>query len=201
MCVIALAFSERCSYKNKNIMAQFVSFDPAVKVIGNSILLFVNAMDFGKEERIEILEKHGLANLDANEWYDLQKWLDAFKELSEGIWASTLFIIGKDIPANAKFPPDIDSIEKALYSINIAYRMNHTSGDIGSYDVTMFDAAQRKAVMVCRNPYPSDFDRGILAAITERFKPEDSVSTEVKLDLSKESRVNGADSCTYLISW
>lgn len=182
-------------------MAQFVSFDPAVKVIGNSILLFANAMDFGKEERIEILEKHGLANLDGNEWYDLQKWLDAFKELSEGIWASTLFIIGKEIPGNAKFPPAIDSIEKALYSINVAYHMNHSEGDIGSYDVTLFDAAQRKAVMVCSNPYPSDFDRGILAAIVDRFKPEDSATTKVELDLSKESRVNGADSCTYLISW
>jgi hypothetical protein len=158
-------------------------------------------MDFGKEERIEILEKHGLANLDENAWYDLQKWLDAFKELSESVWASTLFIIGKEIPSKAKFPPDIDSIEKALYSINIAYHMNHTEGDIGSYDVTMFDAAQRKAVMVCRNPYPSDFDRGILAAIVERFKPQDSTSVEVRLDLSKGSRVNGNDSCTYLISW
>jgi hypothetical protein len=79
--------------------------------------------------------------------------------------------------------------------------MNHTGGDIGIYDVTMFDAVQRKAEMVCRNPYPSDFDRGILTAMAERFKPADSVSTEVILDLSKESRLNGADSCTYLISW
>lgn len=182
-------------------MAQFVSFDPAVKVIGQSILLFANAMDFGKEERIEILEKHGLVNLDPTQWYDLQKWLDAFKELSEGMWASTLFIIGKEIPGNAKFPPQIDSIEKALYSINIAYHMNHSQGNIGIYDVTMFDAVQRKAEMVCRNPYPSDFDRGILAAMAERFKPADSIATEVTLDLSKESRLNGADSCTYLISW
>jgi hypothetical protein len=65
----------------------------------------------------------------------------------------------------------------------------------------LFDAVQRKAVILCRNPYPSDFDRGILAAIVERFKPADSVTTDVTLDLTKESRLNGADSCTYLISW
>jgi hypothetical protein len=182
-------------------MAQFVSFDPAVKVIGQSMLLFANAMDFGREERIEILDRHGLTNLDENGWYDLQKCLNAFKELSEGVWASTLFIIGKEIPAKAKFPPQIDTIEKALYSINIAYHMNHSEGDIGSYDVTEFDVVKRKAVMVCRNPYPSDFDRGILVAMVDRFKPEDSAGSEVLLDLSKESRLNGADSCTYLISW
>ncbi|HEY9007126.1 hypothetical protein [Ohtaekwangia sp.] len=182
-------------------MAQFVSFDPGVKVLGQSILLFVNAMDFGKEERIEILEKHGLTNLQPGEWYDLQKWLDAFKDLSEGILASTLYIIGKEIPSNAKFPPDIDTLEKALYSIDVAYKMNHTAGEIGTYEVTLFDPEQRKAIMVCRNPYPSDFDRGIIAAMTDRFKPEDSTASEVVLDLTKESRLNGGESCTYLISW
>jgi hypothetical protein len=47
------------------------------------------------------------------------------------------------------------------------------------------------------NPYPSEFDRGIITSLSRRFKPH----CEVKLDPDKPSRTEGGDSCTYIIEW
>jgi hypothetical protein len=34
-------------------------------------------------------------------------------------------MIGKSIPENAQFPPEINSIEAGLQAIDVAYHMNH----------------------------------------------------------------------------
>jgi hypothetical protein len=52
-------------------------------------------------------------------------------------------------------------------------------------------------ISVCNNPYPCAFDRGILAAMAQRFE----LSSSVAHDNAKPCRKNGADSCTYMISW
>jgi hypothetical protein len=182
-------------------MAQFISYDPNVKVNGQTIMSVVNAMEYGRETRFEILKKHGLTEIKPDGWYDQQKWLNAFEEIYKSIGEKTLYIIGKAIPANAKFPPEIDSLEKALSAIDVAYHMNHTKGEIGSYKLAQYDGKTRKAVMICNNPYPSDFDRGIITAMLTRFKPKDSIKYDVVLDTTKETRLNGANSCTYSINW
>jgi hypothetical protein len=58
-----------------------------------------------------------------------------------------------------------------------------------------------KAEMECKNPYPSEFDRGIITAMARKFKPRESLLVSVELDNAKPSRMKGADSCTYKIKW
>ena len=106
-------------------------------------------------------------------------------------------------------PPEIDNIEAALASIDVAYHMNHRiQGEV------LFDPAtgimkegighyryqpggDRGGVMVCETPYPSEFDRGIITGTARRWRP----TVEVTLDESKPTRKRGADSCTYLVKW
>jgi len=40
--------------------------------------------------------------------------LDTFREIADQVGPNTLYQIGVRIPENAAFPPEIDSIEKAL---------------------------------------------------------------------------------------
>ncbi|MCS7073054.1 MAG: hypothetical protein NZ108_01160 [Bacteroidia bacterium] len=182
-------------------MAQFIPFAPNVEVNGQTVLSIVKAISAGQELRMKILEKHGIINPKPDEWYSQEAWLKAFEEIASNIGPNTLFSIGKAIPENAIFPPDIDNLEKALNSINIAYHMNHRGGEIGYYKVVSFDWNERKAVMECKNPYPRHFDRGIITTMVRRFKPEDSLFSEVVLDTSKPNRLLGAESCFYLITW
>jgi len=85
-----------------------------------------------------------------------------------------------------------------LASIDVAYHMNHRGGEIGPYDFEK--TGDRSGKMICPNPYPCDFDMGIIAAVANKFAPEGTFVT-VKQDDSQPCRNEGADSCTYLISW
>jgi len=182
-------------------MAQFVSFQKGVEVCGEAVLAVVNALDAGKATRLKILEKHGIADPHPGGWYSQQLWLDAFKEISEIFGIHTLFAIGEAIPENALFPPELDNLKKSLASIDLAYHLNHRGGEIGHYTLAEFDEARRTAVMVCNNPYPSEFDRGIITTMTRKFVPRNSVIYDVQLDPSKETRLHGGNSCTYLVTW
>jgi len=181
-------------------MAQFVPFQEGVEVNGHTILSVIHAYEAGKEYRTQIMAKHGLEP-EPGVWYPQKAWLDAFKEIADEVGQHTLYMIGKAIPEHADFPPDIDNLEKALASLDMAYHMNHRNGEIGHYELVQFDGKKRQAVMVCNNPYPSEFDRGIITTLLRKFKPEDSFRYDVQLDRTKETRLKGGESCTYLVSW
>ena len=83
-------------------------------------------------------------------------------------------MIGKAIPENADFPPEVDNLEKALGPIDVAYPMNHRGGETGHYKLVSYDEEKKEATMVCNNPYPSEFDRGIITTMLRKFKPLDS---------------------------
>jgi hypothetical protein len=95
----------------------------------------------------------------------------------------------------------IDNLQKALASIDTAYHLNHRGGEIGHYALVEFNEHDRTAIMVCNNPYPSEFDRGIISAMTKKFVPASSVIYDVQLDPLHESRLKGGDSCRYVITW
>jgi hypothetical protein len=180
-------------------MAQFVAMSPDVEVNGETVYAVVDGMGAFRTVAMEILSANGIEDPQAGQWYPQQKWLDAFKKISSALGANTLFAIGMKIPENAQFPPDIDSMEKGLRSIDVAYHMNHRGGDIGEYRYE--SAGPKSARMVCRNPYPCAFDRGIITAIAKRFKLQGNVIPSVKHDDSAPCRAKGDDCCIYTVNW
>ncbi|WP_250630882.1 hypothetical protein [Rhodoflexus caldus] len=181
-------------------MAQYIPFDPAVEVNGRTILAFVNAIPAYRDTMLSILAQHQLPNVEPNGWYPQIYWLNAFRTIGENFGDNTLFSVGKAIPENAAFPPEINDLKSALASIDVAYHMNHRNGEIGYYKLVSFDEKSKTAVMECRNPYPSEFDRGIITAMARKFKPAFSI-VNVSLDHHKPTRKNGAMECTYIVKW
>ena len=194
-------------------MAQFESFVPDVEVSGAAVLSIVDAMGSHKTIAQKILTDAGIVGLKADGWYSQQAWLDAFRVIHDRVGESLLFTIGTRIPENALFPSDMDSLEKGLRSIDVAYHMNHRRDDrimfdpatgekadgIGNYGYEK--KADRLIVMPCGNPYPCDFDRGIIEAMTRKFKPADSLFVRVTHDDTQPCRKQGADACTYRVEW
>lgn len=179
-------------------MALFRSFVPTVEVNGETVDSIVDGMGAARAKAVEILARHSIKDFKPGTWVKQQAWLDAFKEISESIGQATLFAIGQKIPENAKFPPTIDNIEKALAAIDVAYHMNHRGGEIGHYTFTK--TGERSGTVTCRNPYPCAFDRGIVDAMATRFKPKGSFA-KVRHDDAGPCRSKGADTCIYLVSW
>jgi len=179
-------------------MAQFCALVPGVEVSGAAVLSVVRGMAVFEDMALGILATHGIVAPKEAEWYPQQAWLDAFRDISERIGGSTVKAIGRSIPSTAFWPPDVDSIEKALFSIDVAYHMNHRGGEIGHY--SFVQTAPQSGTMVCGNPYPCQFDLGLIEATAKKFAPR-GVAPLVRHDDTQECRNNGGESCTYHITW
>ncbi len=183
-------------------MAQFIAFDQNVEVNGQTVLaLIIGVSETYKERIFNILAKHNILDPSVGKWYKQQDWLNCFRDISDKIGKFTLFSIGKTIPESAVFPEHIDTLEKALNSIDIAYHANHRNGEIGYYKVLSFNTIEHTAIMECYTPYPCHFDRGIIMAMVRRFKPADSVLQDVVVDETKPQRLLGDEMSTYIIIW
>jgi hypothetical protein len=180
-------------------MAQFIGYAPGVEVNGETVYAIVDGMGAFRSVALAILAENGIVDPQPGLWYPQQSWLNAFKKISEKLGANTLFNIGLKIPLNAQFPAEITTIEKALQAIDVAYHLNHRNGEIGEY---RYQANGSKAAkMICRNPYPCAFDRGIIAAMANRFKPKTSALISIKHDDVGPCREKGEELCTYNVTW
>ena len=161
-------------------MVMFHEFEQGMLVNGQTINSVVEAFNTIKFVVDKYFSQAGLpkaSEIDFNSWYPQQKWLDAFKIINERVGPNTMTNIGKKIPENAQFPPEINDIEKGLASIDVAYHMNHKNARgqvlfdqgkmyevIGQYFYTKVPNTN-KAIIRCENPYPCDFDKGIITTM------------------------------------
>lgn len=194
-------------------MSDFI-FDGSVEAKGSAALAFLLNGTLANQQKKTILKQNGISELKENDWYSLKSIVGAFSDLGKAVGDMNLFLIGKAVIDQAEFPP-MDGLQSALYSIDVAYHMNHrknkqimfdpNTGEkldgIGEYKVTRFDDRAKEAVIVCHTPYPSKFEEGLIVQVVRRFKPLGSIRTKVEIDTSKETRRNGGSTCTFNIYW
>jgi hypothetical protein len=194
-------------------MKQYKAINQGVEVNGQTILSFVDALGSMRNIGFKILSEKGIDNPQKGEWYPQQKWLDAFTYISSVADSSTLYEIGSAIFGNAQFPPEISNINQALESIDVAYHLNHRlngevlfnekTGEkkegIGNYFYKVLD--NKKIEIICDNPYPCDFDRGIIYSMAKKFKPEDAYFVKVEHDKESSCREKEDKYCSYIITW
>lgn len=193
-------------------MAEFKAFNDIVEVNGQTILSVLNGMKGFESSAKTILLQNGINNPEPNRWYSQQAWLNAFKGISDKIGENTLINIGMMIPENAEWPPDVNSLESAFASIDIAYHMNHRINGVILFNTEtgyMLDGighyyskktGDREITITCENPYPCSFDKGIIKSVANKFKPADT-KLEFKEDIKAGCRNNGDNKCTYIVSW
>lgn len=182
---------------------------PGIEIAGNSALAIMSALGPYRAIADKALALHSIWTIAADRAYPLDAFLGVLDTIIETAGTNTIFAIGKKVPEFAIWPPGVDDMFKALASIEIGYHMNHfkdgkimfdsstgqlTEG-IGHYHCKVEGA--RRIAMVCDNPYPSDFDRGIITATARKYES----AAEVERDPSKPTRLEGADSCTFIVTF
>src|SRR5689334_4395312 len=80
----------------------------------------------------KILQERGIETIDPTGWYDFDMVLTLLNQNGPAV----LTQVGKQISDNAVFPPEVNTFEKSLLTLNMAYHMNHRNGNIGEYVVT-----------------------------------------------------------------
>lgn len=196
---------------------QFKAFEEGIEVNGQTVLSVVDGLGHFKTLSKKYLSNAGVGVVENGEliiipddWYSQQGWLKAFESIAREIGDTSLFKIGAAIPKNAKFPPWVKDVESAIQSIDVAYHLNHRkngkelfdmqsgrmSEGIGHYGYEKIEG-KNMIISECNNPYPCAFDNGIITAMAQQFE----IKATVVHDDSKPCRKNGAESCTYIISW
>ncbi|MFC1850404.1 hypothetical protein ACFL27_09460 [candidate division CSSED10-310 bacterium] len=197
---------------------QFRVFEPHIQVLGQAVYAVIDAFTILKyipsniclQEGIGISDAEGNVIIDPEAWYPQEAWLRVFEWIALNVGAQSLFKIGTRIPENAIFPPWVNDIESAIQAIDIAYHMNHRKQDkvmfnphtgemlegIGHYGYHKVPH-ESKIISECNNPYPCEFDRGILTAMAKKLHR----MVRVVHDDSKPCRNKGQNSCTYVIMW
>ncbi|BDS12464.1 hypothetical protein [Aureispira anguillae] len=173
-------------------------FDFNAETLGQAFLPAIFSLPgFVKNNMLKLLAAQDVTDLQTENWYPVKSILDFYAQVIENYGPNTIFDLGKAIPENAVFPPGIDSIGNGLGLIDTAYNMNHRNGYLGFYKLVSHDEAEKKIVMQCYNPYPCDFDRGLLTSMARKFK----LGVRVMVDESKPSKKKGDLESWYIVSY
>jgi hypothetical protein len=177
-------------------MAEYQTFHPENQALGSAILAAMAALD--AEHVKKVMQSNGLEEVDPATWYSQDLELNILKSINTGNFLD-LVSVGMKIPEIAAFPPNIQDVHVALGLLDMAYHMNVRGPNVGEY--TYEKLGERSAKITAHNPYPSDFDYGLIYALVKRFRPADSQAISVKRDETKPNRKKGGDSCEFTISW
>lgn len=197
---------------------QYKAFEPGIEVSGASLSAIVDGFRKYPTVAMKYLARYGLVKntagkqpeIDRNGWYSLENWLAAYEGIAKEIGVNSLYAIGKSIPEAAVFPPEVNDIYSCLASIDIVYHMNHRKNGVVMFNPEtgqMLEGIghyrsqpvpnEKRIIFVGENPYPCDFDRGLVTAMAARFEPQ-AITTH---DNDAPCRKKGADSCTYIVRW
>jgi len=198
---------------------QYRAIEPGIEVNGQTVWTIVDGFgaftvmgsNYLLAEGIGVADANGVVQIDKERWYSQEAWLRAFERIGKEMGDSALNLIGLKIPANAIFPPWVVDVDSAIKSVDVAYHLNHRrEGEvmfntengkmlegIGHYGYRHDVAGEKRIVSVCDNPYPCSFDTGILTTMARKFTRH----PRIEHDPSQPCRKNGADSCTYVITW
>lgn len=192
--------------------------EPGIEVNGESLGATIDAFKQYPTVVAKYMAKYGLVKvvngktepIDRSAWYPLDKWLAAYQAIARDVGLNSLYTIGKKIPENAAFPPHLTDIKSALTSLDIAYHLNHRKNGVLMFDPKTgvmlegighvrveFKDEDKRAIVVCEQPYPCEFDRGLITALANRFEP----MAKTVHDNSAPCRKKGDSSCTYIVSW
>lgn len=187
---------------------------PGIEVGGVSIGAVIDAFQQYPSIVTKYLVQYGLGTkqgqIDRTAWYSLDKWLAVYNAIAKEVGVNSLYSIGKRVPENVELPPNVTDIRSVFGSLNIAYHLNHRKNGEVMFDVNTgkkldgignvtceFAEGEQRITLRFENPYPCEFDRGLIHAFAMRFE----AAARVVHDNNAPCRKKGATSCTYVVSW
>ena len=142
--------------------------DPRAETLGIHFLAFFqNLADYQTKP---IMEKHGLTNVQRDEWFLTRKMLYALNELAEDPdFVSGLVAIGIEIGKKIIIGKDNPTLHDALMGWNDSYHAVHRNADVGDKICEQVDSKHYKITLT--DLYPDDFNYGIMHGFAKRFLP------------------------------
>lgn len=169
------------------------------EVIGRSPLSYIAAGEsvssFVGKQITNNLAEHGLEDIESEEWYSLTIPLAMLYDMRDEYGDVRMRNMGQNVPKHVEFPPDLSDVENALRGIDQAYHQNHRGSEIGSYEFQKEGA--KEGIMTCENPYPCEFDKGLIRGVARKFS-DNTVGVE---EVGSQCRSDGGHRCEYRVDW
>lgn len=182
-------------------MTRYEPFEEEVEARGRVIVAIEEGIARFREtyrKRVEaVLSARGIDDPEPDGWYDQAAELAVLETIAEDLEPHLLDRLGEQIPDVAAWPEGVSGVADGLRSIDEAYHRNHRGGDIGHYRFEK--VADGRGRVVCRNPYPCPFDRGLIRTVAKQYSPVESfVFVEERDDACRRE---GDERCTYVVHW
>lgn len=154
----------------------FAKFEtkPETEILGQAILAVTASMNFETYKHLfdAGLKKYNFEMpIDPDTWYPLQMLLDIYKSFyDEPNASSNLVSVGVKVIEASPFPPEVDSIVKAVETLNYIYTVyvrNFVPGT--EYEIEVVSDEEIKVTDHTR--FPHDLVYGYMFAIGKRFAP------------------------------
>lgn len=172
-------------------MTVFKASSDQIEILGAAIIPVLKGIPVSSVSS-KLLQEYHLENPVADQYYNQQQYLDLLKKINTYM-DMVLFGIGQNIFLEAVFPPDIDTFEKVFLGLDQAYHLNHRGGEIGHYNTQKID--EQSYLADCDNPYPCNFDQGIIQGIAKYFNQRILIEHQ-----TEACRMKGDEHCIYEIS-
>ncbi|MBL4687153.1 MAG: hypothetical protein JKY37_21330 [Nannocystaceae bacterium] len=114
-----------------------------------------------------LIKSHGLELEDVGpeSFIEVQRWLNALKDLRETVGPNVLHRVGMAMLKLAEFPPQFDKLDMVLENLDAIYYANH-KGDVGHYFTSKRSDGSWE--VRCETPYPREFERGATEGLVQR---------------------------------
>ncbi len=183
-------------------MAEYKASSPTLEIIGGMIVSIWAAFPENFQKMIRgILSKHGVADINPQDWYLLQPALDTLKEIEEKFGHHILSQVGEQAALRAPLPPEIKTFKECMSALNVTIQKMHRGGSPGGYQVEE-EKGQGfiRYRVTASTPFPCSLTRGYLESFARRFAPEGVRDIVITHDENLPCRRNGAETCTYVIT-
>ena len=169
----------------------------APETLGRTILSLLEAMGPFRRKGERILADARIAEVDPNAWYPLATWVSVLRTIERQIGPKTLERAGRKIAEHAEVPPGVDTFEKLLAGIGMAYQMNNRGPNAGS--ITCKVTGERQAQIQFNTPYPCEFERGVVLGFYGTLR--DPSSRPLEMEHTDGCRDSGGSACVYALTW
>jgi hypothetical protein len=185
-----------------------------VETRGLAIELTLQAFKILPSLGLKTLQKHGVVKpkdtrIDPDAFYSQEAWLEAFEDIYRDVGPTSTFEMGRLVGGGYPVPPEVRDVAGVLAFLDVGYHLAHRLDGklmfdpvrgvmiegIGHYAVRPLPG-KNEVAMTCDNPYPCDFDHGLVTAVAQRFQPRARTT-----HAGPACRKAGAEACQYTITW
>jgi hypothetical protein len=144
--------------------------DPNLEISGHTAHALLESIN--RDNYLDILERHGLADINENSWYRLQDILNVFSYMSQRGGAMMDFVsIGMAAAANSILPSEIQNLPLNKFLLAYAQRYQqqlHRNGDPGEIRVEIL-VGNHVVLALLDVPYPDDLMYGLFYGYARRL--------------------------------